>query len=128
MKKRSQERLCILFPPNGTQQAGEGGGKEEGDSHCSSSGEQLEAGGSGEQRVDSCWWLLANELVPFPLPPGAQGARRGKKSVYSADSSKASGVGQALCKAPGGLGVNENSPCCQGSHSQGGTKGERREG
>lgn len=68
MKKRSQERLCILFPPNGTQQAGEGGGREEGDSHCSSSGEQLEAGGSGEQRVDSCWWLLANELVPFPLP------------------------------------------------------------
>lgn len=112
VKKGSQERPGILFPPNENQQTGKGGGREEGDSHCGSSGE-LRRWGEGARFL----LVLANELVP--LPPGAQG-RLWREVGYSADSSKAPGVGQALCKALGTWGVNENSPCCQGSHSQAG--------
>lgn len=94
MKKGSQERLGILFPPNENQRTGKGGGREEGDSHYGSSGERRRWGeGAGFLLV------LANELVP--LPPGAQGRLWREEVGYSADSSKASGVGQALCKALG---------------------------
>lgn len=61
----------------------------------------VEVGRRGWIPAGGCW--LMNSFL-FLLPPGARGQLRGKKSVYSADSSKASGVGQALCKAPGAWG------------------------
>ena len=60
VKTGSQGGLWRFFRPDGSQQAGGGGSREEGEGHRSSSCEPLEAGRGGEKRVDLHWSWLAN--------------------------------------------------------------------
>ena len=107
MKPGSQGGLWRFFRPDGSRQAGGGVGGEEGEGHSSSSCEPLEAGGGGENRVDSHWSRLANGTCSLCL----QELKREAACLFGRQFFSV-WCGLSIVQDSGELGgVNENSPC-----------------